>query len=106
MRKVIHAGILVIILMIVAYGGLTIYGNVKAINDNPFSVPDVEKAAISIRVKNTGLTLFADDAKKTGSIIVINSSYWELIGNKYKLRKESLILDEAVFGPIELRERH
>lgn len=57
MKKVIHAGILVIILLIVAYGGITIYGNIKSTNDNSYSVPDAQKAAYLIRIKNTGLPL-------------------------------------------------
>ena len=103
-RKIVGIGILAIIVLIVCYGGLVIYGNVTALKGNSYSLPDMEEAQYSVRVQNTGLYLYSDDVNQDGDIIVIDG-YWELVGQKFKYREATLILDKGIFGEIRVSTR-
>ena len=103
--KVIFKVALLLLLVVgLAYFGACVYGNVKAMDDNPMEIPDPEEAQYKITIFNTGNTLLSDDAERDGDVITLNG-YWELAGTKYKYNKESIPLDESVFGPIDIKRR-
>lgn len=108
MRKIILTLIATIGLLIVAviaiYIGVVIYGNFKFANDNPYSVPNPEKAEYKARIVNTGLTFYSDDARKDGKIVTMKG-YWEMTEDKYRHYKDTITLDENIFGPIYFIKR-
>lgn len=104
MRKLFLGLAIFIIAVIVIYGGIVIYGNFYEYDKNSFNVPNVNNATYKAVIRNTGNTLYSDDGEKTGSIVVLNG-YWELVGQKYKYRNDTAILDENIFGPIDFGRR-
>ncbi len=81
-----------------------VYGNVKAMDSNPMDIPDQEKAQYKITIFNTGNTLFSDDVEREGNVVTLDC-YWELSGTEYKHNKETIPLDESIFGPISIKRR-
>lgn len=104
MRKLIIGVAVFIIAIIVIYGGIVIYGNFYEHDKNTYNVPDANKATYKAIIRNSGNTLYSDEARKDGSIVVLNG-YWELVGQKYKYRNSVSILDENIFGTIDLVKR-
>lgn len=104
MKKLVYGLIITIIVGIVLYGAITIYGNFHFSNVDTNYSPDKDKAQYSARIKNTGLTFYSNDAVKDGSVLILKG-YWELVGDKYKFRDKVLVMDENIFGPIRLVER-
>ena len=104
MKRIIQAGIILVIGCILIYGSIVIYGNFFALKADPYSMPDSDQASHAISIKNTGNTLLSNNVEEIGSIVILDG-YWELVGQSFKYRDETLPLDEAIFGPITVRAR-
>jgi hypothetical protein len=87
-------------------------------NDSP-APPSIEKAEYSLRIKNTGVTVYSDKVMNTpidtppGAtwvtrqlyLYTLPDGYWEVKGDKFVFRKVALTLDERIFGEIEMAKR-
>ena len=103
--KVLLKGVLLLFLVVgLIYFGSCVYGNVKALDSNPRDVPEVADAQYKVVIVNTGNTLLSDDAERIGTVVTLNG-YWELMKIKFKYHKESILLDEDIFGPIKITRR-
>ena len=57
-----------------------------------------------VLIKNTGNLLLTNDYEHQGNIYILNG-FWELAGQKWKYRGYPLVLDEGIFGKIEVKRR-
>lgn len=103
--KIIKIGILLMVIVGVAYVGACVYGNYSPNITNPYKIPDADSAKYSVTVKNTGNLLYSNDVKQEGDIIIIKG-FWELQGQKFVYRDIQFILDREVFGPVTVKERY
>ena len=103
-KLIIKAALLLGLVVGLVYFVACVYGNIKAMDRNPRDVPGVEEALYSVVIKNTGNTLFSNDAERQGSIVTLEG-FWELGKGKYKYNEGTIPLDEDIFGPITVRRR-
>jgi hypothetical protein len=95
----------ILIVGILAYLGSCVYANFFAPDSSTTSnYPDMDKAKYSVYIKNTGNLLFTDSYEIHGKTNILHG-FWELSGKKYQYRKTDLVLDEAIFGVIEIKQR-
>lgn len=104
MRKLIVLAIFIVLIMCGIYGGLVIYGNVKAMNESNYSIPDSSEARYGITIKNTGNYLLSNNIEQLDNIVILHG-YWELNGQKFVYRDSDLILDSHIFGEIGVKKR-
>lgn len=105
MRIVIKVIFIVLVVGMLAYLGSCVYANFFASDSSTTSnYPDMDKAGYSVYIKNTGNLLFTDKYETKGKTHILHG-FWEMTGKEYKYRKTDLVLDEAIFGIIEIRER-
>lgn len=107
MRRCFWGAVKVILLCVfvigLVYVGSCIYANAKAMDRNPYGIPD---AAYSVKVINTGLIYYTNGLTDSEGVVVMHG-YWQLIGEKYKHTPEdSPPLVRDIFGPIEVRKRN
>lgn len=70
------------------------------------TLPPIDKAGWSVTIKATGEILFTNNyLKMSERSIYILHGYWEITKKKYVYRDIILPLDEAIFGPIEVKKR-
>lgn len=91
-------------MLAVVYGVLIVVGNIQASTVTKYKHPDPEDAGYSIRIHNTGNTLYSNDVTQDGSVIILDG-YWELVGEKYRAKDGIVELDQAIFGEIRVRRR-
>lgn len=102
LNSILKVILIVLLLGLIAYGGITCYGNFFA---GKFGgPPDSEKAAYAVTIKGTGNTFLTDDYEIKGQVHILHG-YWEYDKDKYRYREHDLPLDEAIFGEIEARKR-
>lgn len=73
--------------------------------------PPLEKAEYSVTIKATGLTYYSPEvhtlfwSKNGESNRYELKGYWEIVKGKWVFKDIRLILDEKVFGRIEVKKR-
>lgn len=110
LTKSIKILLLLAILLVIAYGSITMYANCVSFQDDGLpDVPDIKDAKYSFRIMNTGNTLYTSNYEHGGdaigdSVFTLHG-YWEMVKDKYKYRKGDITLDEKTFGPIRVLRR-
>ena len=104
LKKILIVLILLVVLAIVSYIGISIYAAFINGPEGTSTLPDIEKASYLVYIENTGNLLLTDEYEHQGSIYILNG-YFELIGQKWKYRSFEIILDEKIFGKIEIKRR-
>ena len=101
--------VLSIIIMVAALGYFAVcsFSAFKSCNNE---APDLPKAAYSVTVKYTKLTIFTDkldiaDSLEVGKKVYTLHGYWEAVKGKFVFKNIDLVLDEKVFGPIVVGKR-
>ena len=101
--------LLIIILVVVGYGGLSVYSNCKGPDTNQPDMPTSNKATHSFYIENTGGLILSSDYEQygheVGKRLFELHSYWEMRGNKFKFVDDDIMLDEAIFGEITVKRR-
>lgn len=109
MRKIIKVIILVVMIALLAYGGLCVYANCIKTDSSRLEMPSAEEAPFSFLVENTGTLILTDEYEQfgdtAGSRKYILHSYWELVGMEFKYRENDIVLSEQVFGEITVKRR-
>ena len=105
-KKILKYGVLVIILVVVVYGGVTFYANFTGGNSKADAVklPDINEAKYTVLINNTGNLLFTSSYEQFGKVYVLHG-YWEMVGQGYNYRNRNMVLDPAVFGPVTIQTR-
>lgn len=96
-----------VIVGILFYVGSCAYVNfIEPIRTNAPAIdaPDSNLATYEIIIVNTGTVYLANDVKRVGSFVRLET-YWELQGNKFVFQKRPLMLDENIFGIIQVNLR-
>ena len=105
LKKMILVLILLVILAVIFGVGMSVWANFFRTPEGAIpDMPDIEKATYSVLIKNTGNLLLTSDYEHQGNIYILKG-FWELVGQKWKYRKSQLVLDEAIFGKIEVERR-
>jgi len=104
-KKMILILVLLVIVAVLFWIGMSVYANFfqKPEGSLP-EMPDIEKATYSVLIKNTHNLLLTDEYEKQGTIYILDG-YWQLMGQKWEYRDSRLVLDEAIFGTIEVKRR-
>lgn len=109
MRRVIKVIILIVMIGMLAYGGLCVYANCIAKDPTRLEMPTEEEAPYSFLVENTGTLILTDEYEQfgdtAGSRKYILHGYWEMVGMEFQYRESDIILQEQVFGEITVRQR-
>lgn len=105
LKKMILVLILLVILAVLFGVGMSVYANffMKPEGAIP-EMPDIEEATYSVLIKNTGNLLFTNDYEHYGNTYILKG-FWELTGQKWTYRDSQLVLDEGIFGKIEVERR-
>lgn len=108
MRRIIKWGMLVVMVGLVAYSATCAYANFVAPGGSSaepvLKFPDVKTAQYVVTVKNTGNVLFTSSYELYGGVYVLHG-YFELVGREYKYRNRDFILDQAIFGKVDIVKR-
>ena len=107
LNALIKVIIIIILLLGLAYGGITIiscanYGKV----DGEIKMPSERRASHTIYFENTGGMILADDfiEDQAAGVITVNG-YWEISGDRYVYKDNNITIDEAIFGPVTVKPR-
>lgn len=104
-KKIILIVILLVVVAVIFFIGVSVWANFfRAPEGSLPNMPDVEKASYMVLIKNTGNLLLTNEYEHQGNIYILNG-FWELIGQKWKYQDSQLVLDEAIFGKIEIKRR-
>jgi hypothetical protein len=104
-RKLIKVILLIGLIASLAYAGACIYANVKMVNNqNAITLPKLEEAQYEVVVANTGRLIYSNDVTRTGSFVIINK-YWDYQGKSFVFRKDTLRLDENIYGKVTINLR-
>lgn len=108
-KTILKGIVLVVILVLIVWVGITFYANACSNPKGHLDMPEANKAAYSVYIKNTsGLLLtnrYETIGTEVGSRIYTLHGFWEVRGSKFVYKKTDVILDEAVFGEINIRRR-
>lgn len=106
--RIIRIVLLVVILGIVGYIGLSIYANCAVFRESAsgpgIEMPDAHLAPYRVKLVNTGRTLFAAGYSQDGLVYTLHG-YWELGDDGFAYRAHNLVLDERSFGAIVVTAR-
>lgn len=109
------SGIIKVIVIIILLGGIGFVGlsvwsaACSGPNTGQPEIPCKEDAAYSVYIKNTSGLLYTDDYEQRG--LVIGSrifelhGFWEMRGKDFKFVDGDVVLDENIFGEIEIKKR-
>lgn len=103
--------IIVIILLVgaLAYGGMCVYANMAPRGKVDGNMPSTREAPYSLVIKNTATVILAKEYEvfgdTVGSRVYYLHGYWELAGTEFEHREATLVLNEQVFGQIDLKRR-
>jgi predicted negative regulator of RcsB-dependent stress response len=112
-RKITKVLGIIIMLGVIAFVGTCSWQWYKGSKQDTASpeAPSIAKAGYSLRITNTGATLYTTKVIETlstaqgKSIFTLPNGYWEANADKYVFKKVSLSLDEKIFGEIEVKKR-
>lgn len=111
LSRIIKIIIIIALLTALAYVGTCVYSNFisKGGTGGSLKLPDMEKAAYSVYIENTGNLILTDDyemhGSEVGSRVFILHGFWELRGQKFAFVAGDAVLDEAIFGEITIKKR-
>jgi len=111
LSKIIKVIILIAIVAVLAVViGPCVYYNFIDKPDNGMpDMPDQDEATHSFYIENTGGLILASDFEQHGEVIgsriFILHGFWEMRGNKFKFVEGDVVLNEVIFGKIELKRR-
>ena len=110
MKRIIKLLMIIVLIGVIAYGGMCVYGNFFGPDAVPsYEVPSKVDASYSLVVKNTATVILTNDyeafGNEVGSRVFYLYGYWELIGREFKYVEDTLVLSEQTFGEIELKRR-
>lgn len=108
--KIIKFLFLFVVLVVIAYVGITIYANLSHSELPEISVPKLSDASYSIYIQNTGELFYTNSLEQHGDtpgsrLYVLSDGYWQLAGKKFVYNSSSMILDEHIFGVITFKRR-
>ena len=109
-RAILRTLLVVVIVGIVGFIGLTIYGNYFAPNPGQVKVPDAKDAAYEFSFKDSGAIFLASKYETYGTTpgkrtYILKAPYWNLVGMTFKEVKGNLTLSEEVFGVATIKTR-
>ena len=100
--------LLVIFIALLAYLGLCVYSIVNPATDLP-DMPEADEAQYSVQIKNTGGMILTNEYEthgyQVGARVYVLHGYWEMSGKDFRFRDRDVVLDEAIFGEIDIRRR-
>ena len=100
--------LLVIFLALIAWIGLAVYAFVNPDTGLP-DMPEADEAQYSVQIKNTGGMILTNEYEthgyQVGARVYVLRGYWEMSGKDFKFRDRDVVLDEAIFGEIDIRRR-
>ena len=100
--------LLVIFIASLAYLGLCVYSVVNPATGLP-DMPEADEAQYSVQIKNTGGVILTNDYEthgyQVGARVYVLHGYWEMSGKDFRFRDRDIVLDEAIFGEIDIRRR-
>ena len=109
------SGIIKVIVIIILVGGIGFVGlsiwsaACSGPNTGQPDIPCKEDATYSVYIKNTSGLLYTDDYEQhgqaVGSRIFVLHGFWEMRGKDFKFVDGDVVLDEAIFGEIEVKKR-
>jgi len=107
---IIKIVMVVVLIGVLAYGGMCVYGNYfgpgTTISDN---IPSTADAPYSLVVRNTATVILISDyevfGEEVGSRTYYLNGYWEMVGRDFKYVDDTLVLSEQTFGQIDLKRR-
>jgi len=106
---IFKAIILVIIVGVIGWLGLSVYSCACGQNVEQSGVPGQDEATYSLRIENTSGLILTNDYEiygdEVGHRVFILKGFWEMRGQKFVYIEGELILDEAIFGEITLKRR-
>lgn len=110
LSKGIKLIILLMLIVMSVWFGTCVYGNFFGKpSGSGIDTPDIDKAAYSIYIENTANVIYTNDFDQSGSIpgqrVYVVKGYWEIQGDDFKYRDNVIMLDERVFGKIQIRRR-
>lgn len=110
MRRILQVLAIIVLIIVIAYFGMCIYGNVKNDDYNPdIGMPSKGDAKYSLIVRNTATVILTDEYEVFGSVVgnrtYYLTNYWELKGAEFVYRDSSVTLPESVFGQIDVKRR-
>jgi len=108
-KKIFIVVILIVIVAVVGWIGLSVYSCSCGQNVSQVSMPGQEEATYSVYIENTGNLILTNDYEmhgtEVGSRVFILKGFWELSGQGFKYKDTEIILNEAIFGEITLKRR-
>lgn len=110
-KRIIMIIILIVIVAVLALviGPCVYYNFIDKPDTGMPDMPRQEEATHSFYIENTGGLILASDYEQHGEVvglrIFILHSFWEMRGNKFKFMEGDIILDESIFGKIEVKRR-
>lgn len=110
MKTIIKLLMILVLIGVIAYGGMCVYGNYfapgTAIGDD---IPSKSEASHSLVVRNTATVILTDDyevfGEEVGSRTFYLHGYWEMVGRDFRYVDDTLVMSEQVFGQIDLKRR-
>lgn len=103
--------ILIVILAVLALvvGPCVYYNFIAKPDTGMLDMPDQKEATHSFYIVNSGGLILASDYEQQGqtegSRVFILHGFWEVRGNKFKFVEGDIILNEKIFGKIEVKRR-
>ncbi len=101
--RIIRFSIGVLIIAAVGYLVMTILAN-SCSPSGIVKTPNLDEAQYSILIRNTGGIILTSDYTDIDGVITIKG-YWERRGSKFVYKDKTAVLDESVFGPIDIKPR-
>ena len=110
MGKTILVIIVIFMVIVVGWIGLSVWSASCAGPDiSGPGMPDEKKATHEFFIENTGGIILSSDFEQYGQVkgkrVFSLHGYWEMRGNDFKLVEGDIILDERIFGPIQVKRR-
>jgi len=107
--KLITIIILVVILLVVGYMGLSVWSSCQGPDTGQPDMPEIEQATHSFYIENTGGLILSSDyevhGSEVGSRLFILRGFWEMRGKDFKFVEGDVILNESIFGEITMKRR-
>ena len=110
-KFVLGFGFLLVLGAVLVYAGITVWSCIGGQNTpGQTDIPEVEEAAYSVYIKNTGNLILTNDyeliGSEVGSRVFILHGFWELRGQDFVYKDGDIVLDEGIFGEITLKRRN
>lgn len=103
MSKLVKLIILVVVVCGAVYFGITLYANFTA-SDGKIDLPKYADAKYTVTIENTGGFYLTNKYELIGKSYILHG-FFELSGRDFKYRDRDLVLNQAIYGPINIRTR-